>query len=363
VLGQDEKNAAVVGQPGPTGLGDLTAVSCADAQHCWAVGGIGPASTATSRTVIAATANGGVTWKAQGLMLSAPPQLSGISCPAKDDCMAVGSTGSVTGGSVVVTTRDGGATWTQASSPAGTYGISAVMCVSVHQCTAIVNGGLILQAAQTTDFGQTWQIAGNLPGGFQGDTHLSCGADGTCLLAGFTPTTTGHGQGAIVYSLNGGQSWANADVPIGLGVLQAAACSSGTECLAVGSTSTNVSDLVAADGELLTSSDGGQSWARSLVPPPINVIDDVACPGPTVCALVGAQWSGAPAVATGSVAVSAKRVASFHTASSAYIPLPLAAVACPSAVSCIAVGGVTLARISLPTPAVTRPHARRSRTR
>ena len=63
-----------------------SAVSCADADHCWAVGVAGPATgtstgagstataatttaTASAPTVIAATANGGRTWVAQPLAL------------------------------------------------------------------------------------------------------------------------------------------------------------------------------------------------------------------------------------------------------------------------------------------------------
>lgn len=38
VLGQSNRTPAVIGQPAPTGTGDLDAVSCADAKHCWAVG-------------------------------------------------------------------------------------------------------------------------------------------------------------------------------------------------------------------------------------------------------------------------------------------------------------------------------------
>jgi photosystem II stability/assembly factor-like uncharacterized protein len=363
VLGQGTRSAAVVGQPGPADIGDLTAVSCADALHCWAVGGTDPSATAATPAVaIAATVDGGMSWKAQRLTLTTPPELSGISCPTKEDCIAVGSTGTTSGGSIVVTTLDGGTTWTQAPSPVNSYGISAVNCASVHQCTAVVNGGLIFQTATTADFGQTWQLAGNLPGGFQGVTSMFCRADGTCLLAGFTPTTAGHGQGAIVYSLDRGQTWSSAMVPTGLGVLQGATCSSESDCLAVGSTSTNISDVVAADGELLTSADGGKTWVRSASTPPVDDIEGIACPGPSECAMVGAEWPSTTSTAHGSVAVSSNAGVTFKTSSTAYVPLPLAALTCPSTVSCIGVGGATLARIALPRPSTTTTTQRRSRT-
>jgi photosystem II stability/assembly factor-like uncharacterized protein len=241
----------------------------------------------------------------------------------------------------------------------------------VSNCTAIVSSGALFATAHTTDFAQTWQSEGNLPTGFFGNGDLWCGGD-ACLVAGYVPTTAGHGQGAVAVSTDGGQTWAPATVPAGVGVLQSADCPTATTCLAAGTTGTTVSDVVPAQGELLRSTDGGHTWTTATASPPSTAsttstsatskatagagtfpVDDVlgvACPSALVCALVGTKWNGQPAVATGAVAESRDGGATFAAASSAYIPLALSALSCPTSTGCIAVGGDTVARVTLLSP-------------
>jgi len=192
---------------------------------------------------------------------------------------------------------------------------------------------------------------GNLPTGFVGTGTLSCPANGPCLIAGYTPTSTGHGQGAIALSPDGGQTWALASVPTGAGLLQGATCPSTSLCLAGGSTSTTASDVVPAHGLLLRSVDGGHTWAVSTTPP-VDDVYDISCPSAQVCAMVGTNWMGNPAVATGAVAQSRDGGSTFAGPSMAYVPLTLRALDCPHAVRCLAAGGATLARITLVKPVV-----------
>jgi hypothetical protein len=383
VLGQPRGTPLVVGQPAPAGTGDLGAVSCASADRCWAVGVAGANSSASApATVIIATTDGGTKWTAQGVGGSAIPQLSGISCPTVHECMAVGSTGaSLPGSDVAYTTSDGGKVWSPAAALGGALDITSVQCASVSDCTAIVSTGSLLASAHTADFGQTWQSEGFLPAGFFGAGDLSCDGAGTCLVAGYTSTTQGHGQGAVALSADGGQTWSLATVPAGVGVLQSAACATATLCLAAGTTGTTVSDVVPAQGELLYSADGGHTWtttepgattaptatagsttssasttsttskaAPSAKPLPVDDVFGVACPSARVCALVGTKWSGQPAVATGAVAESRNGGTTFAAASAAYIPLALSAVSCPTASGCVAVGGDTVAQLTLLPP-------------
>ena len=80
--------------------GDLTAVSCANAADCWAVGYAG---TDDESPVIEATSDGGMHWAAQ-----TPPAavqgLVAISCPSTTDCLAVAETGS--GSAIIGTVGD-----------------------------------------------------------------------------------------------------------------------------------------------------------------------------------------------------------------------------------------------------------------
>ena len=369
VLGQQSGTPAVEGQPAPAGTGQLVAVSCVGANRCWAVGTPGPgtAGTVTSSptssststrsatpsaplpsatTVIDATVDGGRTWVAQPLNLAVAPALTGISCPGARLCMAVGLTGSASAG-IVLTTSNAGSSWRAVPIPAGATVITGVECASAIDCTIIATDGTTFWSAHSNDFGHTWQRGGNLPAGLQDAGSLTCVTGGSCLVTGFTTTTAGHGQGAIVISDDGGATWTAANVPAKTGLLQSTVCATVTSCVAAGTTSTTVSAIVPAKGEVLMSQDGGRTWTRSHATPSIDDVYGISCPSPRICAVVGTKWVGHPAIGTGGVAQSRNGGNSFTAATTEYTPLPLTSLACPNVRACIGVGGDTLARIAL----------------
>jgi hypothetical protein len=96
------------------------------------------------------------------------------------------------------------------------------------------------------------------------------------------------------------------------------------------------------------------TWSASPEVPSVDDVFGVACPTPTSCALVGTKWVGTPVIGTGAVAESKDAGATFTSSPTAYTPLTLTAVACPTAVACVAVGGDTVARITLPPPRTAR---------
>jgi photosystem II stability/assembly factor-like uncharacterized protein len=356
VLGEPKGTPLVLGQPAPAGTGELGAVACATAKRCWAVGIADPetAPTPAAATVIVATKNAGTTWKAQHVAGGSTPQLSGVSCPTATECMAVGSNGaSLPGSGVVVATTDGGKTWNPVAAPPGALTVMTVTCSNAGDCVVLVNDGSLVWSAVTANFGQSWQRAGNLPSLFAAGDDLSCTTGGPCLVAGYVPTGTGQGEGAVALSTDGGMTWALASVPNGLGALRSAACATPTNCLAAGSTSTTVSDVVPAHGQLLDSADGGHTWAPAATPPPVDDVFGLACPSGRVCAMVGTEWKGTPAVGTGAVAQSGNGGTTFRLASVAYVPLTLTALSCPSVTACVAAGGDTVATITVVPP---RPH-------
>jgi photosystem II stability/assembly factor-like uncharacterized protein len=356
VLGEVKGKALAIGQPAPGNPGELGAVSCADALRCWAVGVPGPNATmpAGTATVVEATTNGGMTWTAERIVGGYTPELSGIACPSNYDCIAVGSNGSSSG--VVVITHDGGKTWVSATTPTSAVAVTGVECISEDDCTALVNNGTVTWAAHTTDFGQTWTQEGNLPSPFVAAAGLSCTVGGSCLVVGYVPTSAGHGSGAIAISHDGGQTWSNATVPAGLGTLESVACLSVSVCLAGGTTTTTVSDVVPAAGQLLRSADGGNTWQAVPGPLPVDDIYDLACPSVEVCAMVGTKWQGNPAVASGAVAQSADGGSTFKASPSAYVPISLTALSCPTPTGCVAVGGDSVARVTLVGPPASHHH-------
>jgi hypothetical protein len=262
--------------------------------------------------------------------------------------VAVGSNGaSLPGSGVVITTSDAGATWTSVASPQNALAVLSVTCASPSDCVAIVSDGTSTWAAHSADFGQSWQQEGNLPSTFQPENDITCVAGGICLDAGYVPTSNSHGQGAVAVSADGGQTWALAAVPSGIGVLQSTACPSTTVCLAAGTTATTVSDVVPAKGELLRSTDGGHTWEQSARTVPVEDVYGMACPSAQQCAMVGTFWFGLPEVGVGSVAQSIDAGSTFRSSPTSYTPITLAAVACPSTSKCIAVGGHTVAKVTL----------------
>jgi photosystem II stability/assembly factor-like uncharacterized protein len=326
-------------------------VSCATVKRCWAVGIAGPNPPATGATVIVATTNGGSSWKAQHVAGGSTPQLSGVSCPTSTQCTAVGSNGaSLPGSGVVVATRDAGTTWSDTAAPTNALAVTSVQCASPSDCTVIVSDGTLTWSAHSADFGQTWQQEGDLPSLFLAGNDLSCSAGGSCLVAGYVPTSNGHGEGAVSVSADGGQTWSLATVPAGLGILQSTVCLNTSVCLAAGTTSTTVSDVVPAKGELLRSTDGGHTWVPSSAALPVDDIYGVACTTARQCSIVGTKWVGFPAIGTGAVAQSLNGGMTFHASTSAYTPITLTALSCPDTAVCVAVGGNTVARITLIAP-------------
>jgi hypothetical protein len=126
-----------------------------------------------------------------------------------------------------------------------------------------------------------------------------------------------------------------------------------TVCIAAGTTTTTVSDVVPAKGELLRSADGGHTWVPSTGGQPVDDVYGVACPSARQCAMVGTKWVGFPAIGTGAVAQSLNGGLTFRSSPSAYVPITLTALSCPDTAACVAVGGNTVARITLIVPKAT----------
>ena len=99
---------------------------------------------------------------------------------------------------------------------------------------------------------------------------------------------------------------------------------------------------------------GGTRGSRRPAPLPVDDVYGLACPSADQCAMVGTTWVGFPAVGAGAVAQSIDAGLTFRSSPTSYVPITLTAVACPSASGCVAVGGHTVARLTLLHPSGTQ---------
>jgi photosystem II stability/assembly factor-like uncharacterized protein len=333
-------------------------VACATASSCFAVGAPAtnpleqlPSNQPTPAAVdVVHTKDGGVSWHADHVAVSAPTTLNDLACPDAHRCVAVGSVdenGPLAG--AVLTTADGGKHWAVEPSPTGTVDLWAVACTSASHCLAFATGGTNAWAIVTDDGGASWQHAGTLPAGFGQVTSVTCVDTSVCLAAGDQAGAPGKGSGAIVVSTDGGATWVAATVPSGTGLLHDVACPTPTYCLAAGTASTTDTDVAQASGAFLESTDEGATWSAAPAPAGIDDAFSVACGTATACAAVGTVWTPTnPPTPIGGVVATSNGGKVWAPPATHYIPSGLTSVACPSSSWCVAGGNNVVARIFLP---------------
>lgn len=271
--------------------------------------------------------------------------------------MAVGA--GQAGGGLVLVAR--GTRWKTVHAPSGATGLVAVDCAAPSRCTVVASQGAAYWAAATVDGGAVWQRLGTLPAGFAGISSLTCTTSRHCMAAGYLPTTPGHGAGAVAASGDGGMTWAAATLPTGAGPLHDVSCPAPTQCLAAGTRSTSTIGVAQGQGEMLVSSDGGDTWTTAAAPAGVADAFGLACPSTATCTVVGTGWTAdTPPAPTGAVATSTDAGGSWRAAAGRYLPLGLTSVACPSTTRCVAAGNDVLATVTVP-PAPRRPRRDRAR--
>ena len=134
---------SIVKSPNPAKYSKLTAVSCATAKNCYAVGSTAPSvkSTATMQTLIVHW-NGSAWTRVTSADPSSAPHntLLGVSCPSATSCVAVGDsrTGAV---DHTLVKRLTGNTWSIEPSPDPAGALEAslhgVVCTSATACVAV----------------------------------------------------------------------------------------------------------------------------------------------------------------------------------------------------------------------------------
>jgi photosystem II stability/assembly factor-like uncharacterized protein len=267
----------------PAAIETVQAISCQSALDCIAVGS---GVNGGGGEAIFGTTDGGTSWNDQ----TSPGELptgstfNAITCASSEVCEAVGE---IPGGNqpVIASTADGGTTWSSQKFPSLSANLYAVACPSISECVAVGTGspngssfGLILQ---TTNAGGTWnQQAISSATQLKG---VSCPSPQVCTAVGSAPLNVG----IILGTGNGGGTWSSESFPSlgttnGAGALTAVSCAAVGNCVAVG-----LSGVGSGYGAVLTTSDGGATWAAQYVSSAFGVPNSISCPTTAVCETAG----------------------------------------------------------------------------
>ncbi len=323
----------------PVASSSLNGITCLSGGNCWTAGyqiSIGGfKSTLAQRWT-------GTSWSAVASPNVIQPTLSnhlqGVACATASDCWAVGRYESQ-----ALTEHWDGASWTvisSASGDAGGYYLNGVACAGPSDCWAVGNHSdqTLIQHWN----GTAWSIVGSPEAG-QGNylAAVTCTSASNCWAVG------DYGDGAgNVYTLIkrwNGTSWSIVNSPsVGTGgnYLGGVACSSASNCWAVGSWSYyDAESEQQFSGPIIERWDG-TSW--TIVPAPAisepnPTLASVACPSATACWAVGAYESGFEEVQT---LILRWNGTSWNVESSPVFGSSswLASVACPSPYECWGVG-------------------------
>jgi hypothetical protein len=333
----------------------LTSVSCLSTSNCTAVG----YSLSSSSTVPVVETWNGTAWALGSPATpegSADNELSGVSCPATNDCVAVGRTYATNSSPAAALAEQwDGASWTVDTTPNPTDVLgdflSSVSCPTSSTCEAageayLDNSGdsetLVEQLA-----GGTWSLSSSpdAPGVTTSFlASVACGAgSASCVAVG--QSYASEEDHLLGISLASG-TWKLDAVPgttvLASAYLQGAGCS-GSSCVAVGyaypTNNFNTTPLIEQWN--------GESWSSgtSAEPAGADLTDlyGAACPSPTDCIAVGDVGIGSSGDDDETSAFAERWNGSSWSTSPAVGPggdefVELTAVSCPSTSVCTAVG-------------------------
>jgi photosystem II stability/assembly factor-like uncharacterized protein len=301
-------------------------VSCPTDDDCVAVGESGPTGMNAS---IGATSDGGSIWIPESVPANVPG-LTSVSCGSLTQCVAVGTgEGPNEGTTAILSTRNGGTRWQETIPSTNVYSLTSVSCASGSHCIAVGNqlvgsstSGVILG---TTDGGRIWKQQAEsteLPQ----LTGVSCPTTEHCVAVaqGLASGNTG----AIVLTVNGGKTWTIESQPVDAPTLTGVSCGSDTVCVAVGGTFGNPSGV---GNFAIATYDGGTRWSEVALPGSAAAID---CPSATDCAAVGLDAEGLMEQAF----VTLDGGNSWSAQSMPLEVTDLFGISCPSESACISVG-------------------------
>jgi len=316
----------------------LQGVSCASKTNCFAVGSFVDGSSITHTLI--------EHWNGSAWTVVPNPSvgsgnsgaLTAVSCAGAANCFAVGTTSGVGGNRTLFEHWDG-TTWhiTPSPNPASLYDITGVSCVGPAFCVAVGD-----YSSPTTHTlierwnGSHWTIVPS-PGGLADPelSAVSCAGANSCIAVG----DNADGIGRTLVEHWNGANWAIVPSPNPGGtnsnLLWGVACASTTSCYAVGT------DFIGGKARTLIERWNGTHVTIVSNPPPVGNEDElkaVSCTSVNSCVAVGliATPSALRTLAERWDGVSWTRVASADAG--ATTGDELVAVSCVTATYCFSVG-------------------------
>ena len=314
--------SAIASPPVPGG-DYLTGMMCPTAGVCLTVRDDGPTQLAILRST-----DGGKTWAPSSISgggSGAIAFLVGVSCPTSSTCVAVGAS-TRHDKAVVVRTTDSGGSWRTVAVPSSAKELVQVSCDQAGHCVAVSGDS---EALLSSDTGRSW-VTATLPAGLSGDDAY-CSSGSHCLVTG----SVGVNRGAAARTDNGGTSWKVTRLGDNSGSIDALSCPTPTYCVATRQDdSTSLPAPLASTGFAVTTN-GGATFAEVAPPDGVVSLNGVACATPGSCFAVG----GVQGRTRGGVVLhSADHGVSWQLEDTVATVGNLAAIDCPSASTCVAVG-------------------------
>lgn len=241
--------------------------------------------------------------------------------------------------------------------------LSSIVCTSEERCLAVgisvkgmaevpqaeaVAQTMFGVAARTSDGGVHW-TSSLLAGRIETPPALSCRSASSCVAVGgalvanrvhsssLPPGATPNplSQGKVVRTTDGGETWAGSRIPPGVGTLRGVSCPTKTFCMAVGETPDGNS------GVALVTTNAGRSWTHLALPRGEERLSLVSCRTMNNC-VVAVDGLRATIITTTDAGRSWAETS---------LPQPTTGptgtdiaegIACPSSTHCFVVGGFTL---------------------
>jgi len=268
-------------------------------------------------------------------------ELSGVSCPAVNQCAAVGNS--------AMAKRWDGAKWSLAPLAASTSfsSLSSVACPAATRCFAVGSAVPLLAGSSKPLIerwdGSTWSVmpSAGIPGtdvdAFL--TSISCLTPTDCTAVGAYVTGSSSRQLALIEHWNGAK-WARVASPSPSNsksdaYLAGVACTSATDCKAVGVYSTSDAQHGYVDHPLAEHWNGTKWSIVALPGSGQTFVGGISCASATSCFAVGALPNASPLLDRWD---GARWTAMANPKPAAGTAYTLEAVSCPSTTDCTAVG-------------------------